>query len=346
MANNSKSLPGNDYFHLRQALEQELVSATERLRRTYQAELVRTYWNIGRVLREQAGLLDKPSAANAQLIARLSKDLGRRDTFFYDAAKFHRLYPKAPPDALSWSHYSLLIRLDDPQKRRALENKAVREGINAKDFRMYTRLPPALDVPGKTISKESRLPLERGRLYHYQVASDPKDGHLRVDVGFGIEREVSCSDETSLHAGLIVRAVKEGEDYSLRIAPYEKLRLFTYRAILDRVIDGDTLVVHIDVGFRTWVSQKLRLRDIDTPEVTCAAGLKASAEVKARLTPCPCLVVRTYKQEKYGRFLADVFYKSGTDDAELILNEGVFLNQELLDLGLAVPYDGGAKEGA
>jgi endonuclease YncB( thermonuclease family) len=57
-----------------------------------------------------------------------------------------------------------------------------------------------------------------------------------------------------------------------------------------------------------------------------------------RLNPCACLVIKTYKQEKYGRFLADVFYQKGATDRERILREGIFLNQELLDEGLAVPY--------
>lgn len=332
-----------DYLRLRQAVAGELSAGADRLRRTYQAELVRTYWNIGRVLREMAGLEDKPGADNARLIARLSRDLKRRDTFFYDAAKFHRLYPDAPPDALSWTHYSLLIRLDDPKKRLALEKRAAREKINAKNFRMYTRSVPEASSTGEAVLKGGVIPLERGRLYHYQASSDALEGRIRIDAGFGIEREVRCAGETSLHTGLIVRALKEGEDYSVRIAPYEKPRLYTYRAILKRVIDGDTLLVHIDMGFRTWISQTIRLRGIDTPEVTSAAGLKASTEVKARLVPCACLVVRTYKQEKYGRFLADIFYKTDTDDAERILSEGTFLNQELLDLGLAVPYDGGIK---
>jgi len=87
----------------------------------------------------------------------------------------------------------------------------------------------------------------------------------------------------------------------------------------------------------------------------------------ARLEPCPFIVIKSYWEEKYGRYLADVFYfgknlfpntlrprgdrqgaraegyLNGGPTPERIIAEGTFLNQELLDLGLAVPYDGEAK---
>ena len=74
------------YPQLREAVAKEITLGADRLRQTFQTELVRTYWNIGRVLREIAKLTDYPSADNARQIARLSKDFKRPDAFFYDAA--------------------------------------------------------------------------------------------------------------------------------------------------------------------------------------------------------------------------------------------------------------------
>ncbi len=106
-----------------------------------------------------------------------------------------------------------------------------------------------------------------------------------------------------------------------------------------RVIDGDTIIARIDLGFRTHKTETFRLRGIDAPEVTCALGQKAKAWVTARLKPCAYLVIKSYKQEKFGRYLADVFYKKEAgEDRERILKEGAFLNQQLLDEGLATPY--------
>ena len=330
------------YLRLKKAIADELLSGAERVRRSYREEIVRTAWNIGKILRGSLGLEDAPSAGNAALVHRLSKDFERPDSFFYDAAKFHRLYPAKAPVALSWSHYALLIRLPDAKKRLALEKKALTGDINAKDLRIYTRLAP-VQIP--VAGNAGKLPLERGRLYHYRAASAPKNGRVRIDIGFDIQREVRYRATGSFHSGLIVRAVKEGEDYDAIISPFGKNRLYTYVAMLERVVDGDTLVARVDLGFRTWITQKFRLRGIDTPEVSCALGQKAKAEVQARLVPKDRIVIKTYKQEKYGRFLADIFYlagASGETGGEQILKEGVFLNQELLDLWLAVPYDGEA----
>ena len=328
------------YPLLKKAIADALLSGAERVRRSYREEIVRTAWNIGRILRGKLGLEDRPSAGNAALIARLSRDLGRPDSFFYDAAKFHRLYPSKAPVALSWSHYYLLIRLKDPQKRLALERRALSEGINAKDLRMYTRLDPG-QFP--KAGGSATLSVERGQLYHYRATHAPQDGRVLIDIGFGIERNVRCDDQGSFHSGLIVHAERKGEDYSVKISPFDKTRLYTYAAVLERVIDGDTLIARVDLGFRTWITQTFRLRGIDAPEMTCASGRKSKAEVKARLEPCACLVIKTYKQEKYGRFLADVFYlPARTADRERVLSEGVFLNQELLNEGFATPYCGDA----
>ncbi len=42
---------------------------------------------------------------------------------------------------------------------------------------------------------------------------------------------------------------------------------YTYRVTVDRVIDGDTIDVLIDVGFKTTVFKRLRLLNVDTEEL-------------------------------------------------------------------------------
>ena len=348
------------YGSLRKAIAGELMAGAERVRRAYREELVRTTWNIGKILNRAAGPEDGPNTGYTALIARLALDLERDVGFFYDAAKFHRLYPGKVPLELSISHYLLLIRVKDPRRRLALEKKAIKEGINGKDFRMYTKLPYELTHPKPGFERETWfqnggkkavLAVDRGRLYHYQTTTAPRNGRVLVDLGFGIERDVRTHAGKTSSAGLILCTMKkhpgnpDGESYNTKISLFDKKRLYTYAATLVRVIDGDTIIARVDLGFRTHKTETFRLRGIDAPEITCALGQKAKAEVEARLKPCACLAIKTYKQEKFGRFLADVFYKKEVgEDRERVLNEGAFLNQELLDEGLAVPYDGEAKD--
>lgn len=109
---------------------------------------------------------------------------------------------------------------------------------------------------------------------------------------------------------------------------------YTYDATVIRVIDGDTLDVLIDVGFRMSATMPLRLAHIDAPERFTAPGKDATAFVTVQLASVKnAVVVRTYKPtDKYGRYLADVFI--GEDS----------LADLLVGAGLAVPYEGGTRK--
>ncbi len=88
------------------------------------------------------------------------------------------------------------------------------------------------------------------------------------------------------------------------------------------------VVVYVDLGFSTYSRQKLRLRGIDTPEIGTPEGIEAKAFVEGKLKRSKIITIRTYRKDKYDRYLADVFVGS----------KEVFLNQRLLDEGLAVGY--------
>ena len=50
------------------------------------------------------------------------------------------------------------------------------------------------------------------------------------------------------------------------------------------------------------------------------------------------MVVKTFRPDKYDRYLADVFYLPGEIDAKKVAAEGVFLNRLLLQKGLATLF--------
>lgn len=120
-----------------------------------------------------------------------------------------------------------------------------------------------------------------------------------------------------------------------------KDELFTTKAYVDKIIDGDTLLVSFDFNLDVSISQKLRLRGIDCPEMDTEEGKRAKRFVESRLKPCEFIIVKTYKDrsDKFDRYLADVFYQTGASDPLLVAREGKFLNQELLDERLAVRYE-------
>lgn len=112
--------------------------------------------------------------------------------------------------------------------------------------------------------------------------------------------------------------------------------MWTYRARPTRVVDGDTLDVVIDVGFRITMTHRLRLLGVNTPEprgATRDAGKAATrfvidwVDAASEIDDEWPLTVTTVEVDSFGRWLADV-----RDRADQSLSD------ILLVTGHAVPY--------
>jgi len=85
---------------------------------------------------------------------------------------------------------------------------------------------------------------------------------------------------------------------------------YVYAATLDRVIDGDTFVLNVDLGFRINTHFKFRLLGVDAPELDTEEGKRAKTFAIDELSPRP-LLVRTYKERRsFDRWVAEVFFES------------------------------------
>lgn len=105
------------------------------------------------------------------------------------------------------------------------------------------------------------------------------------------------------------------------------LALYTYKALVLRVIDGDTCVAELDLGFRMSSSQTLRLLGIDTPELRSHDPLERAQAAAASqrlqvLIQGKRIIVRTTKADSFGRYLAQIWLEDGTDINQLLLDEG------------------------
>jgi micrococcal nuclease len=105
-----------------------------------------------------------------------------------------------------------------------------------------------------------------------------------------------------------------------------------YAAVIERVIDGDTVVALVDLGQTVLKRDTYRLAGIDSPEMNTDAGRKAKAHLIGLLAPVHNMVrMRTTKADKYGRYLANLYVND------------VYINRQMIDDGHAVPYDGGYR---
>jgi len=105
---------------------------------------------------------------------------------------------------------------------------------------------------------------------------------------------------------------------------------YEYRAKLLRVIDGDTILVELDLGFRIYYQQALRLYGINAPEIIGAErdkGLASKQHLTDLLTPN--FLIRTFKNpgDKYGRWLAEIFTPLHFINAKMVA-DGYAINKE------------------
>lgn len=103
-----------------------------------------------------------------------------------------------------------------------------------------------------------------------------------------------------------------------------------YKATILNAIDGDTLDVVVDLGFRISHEQRVRLYGVNTPERGQPGYAEAQNMVKSHVGSE--VVIRTIKpHDKYGRWLAEV------------LIDGRSLSDALIASGHGVPYFGGKR---
>jgi micrococcal nuclease len=109
---------------------------------------------------------------------------------------------------------------------------------------------------------------------------------------------------------------------------------YHYRVLsIDHVIDGDTVVAIIDLGFSLTMKIDFRLAGINTPELRGEhhdAGIAAREHLLKLLTNPLDVSVQSSK-DKYGRYLGR-FIAAGVD-----------VNAQMIADGHAVAYDGGKR---
>lgn len=99
---------------------------------------------------------------------------------------------------------------------------------------------------------------------------------------------------------------------------------YFYYAQLNRIVDGDTIDVTMDMGFKTFCKQRLRLLDYDAPERNEPGFQEAKEALTQVLTEASQLLVHTIKPDSFGRWLAMVW----ADDTDVTDFMRFWLDQE------------------
>lgn len=116
--------------------------------------------------------------------------------------------------------------------------------------------------------------------------------------------------------------------------------MYEFAADVTRVIDGDTLEVLIDHGFKLFSRQRIRLNRINAPEKTGAtkeAGLRAKTALEMMLPVGTRVLVKTHKFPRQPntleRYLADIWVQKANE-------QPIEVSSWMLSEGYATPYEG------
>ncbi len=132
------------------------------------------------------------------------------------------------------------------------------------------------------------------------------------------------------------------------MTPPNRKSCYNFRVIkIDKVLDGDTIDVTIDLGFDLYKKERVRIAGVDTPEKRTRdleekeLGIHATNWLKEKLEGAISgdddLVIRTELVGgvgKYGRLLGWCY----------IGDAAVSLNEQMIEEGYAWAYDGGTKQ--
>ena len=122
--------------------------------------------------------------------------------------------------------------------------------------------------------------------------------------------------------------------------------MYEYKALINRVVDGDTVDVDINLGFGIWMrDERVRVMGIDTPESRTSDemekifGFAAKNRLKELIPEGSIQILKTEVDKdgedakgKFGRILGD------------FIVEGHRITEILVDEGHAVEYHGQSKE--
>jgi len=132
------------------------------------------------------------------------------------------------------------------------------------------------------------------------------------------------------------------------MTPPSRKSCYNFRVVsVDKVLDGDTIDVTIDLGFDLYKKERVRIAGVDTPEKRTrdleekALGIDATNWMKGKLEDTingeDELIIRTELKGgmgKYGRLLGWLY----------VGDDVVSLNEQMITEGYAWEYDGGTKQ--
>lgn len=222
-------------------------------------------------------------------------------------------------------------------EQESLSNKSGYHNSILKDLSIELEIERSLLSRYQSFYKAYKSPPHNKNLSwsHYKLLITIKDKALRKSLELQAQKEDWTKEKLSY-------AIKQAQNPNLT---KDNLKLprpieisYLYRATILEVIDGDTLLLSIDLGFQVNKEQRIRLLGLNAPEKTTKAGKKSYQFLLNKAATLDQILIQTKKIDIYGRYLAHIFYQptpTNKFNNNEVFKNGIHLNEEIIRLGFA-----------
>jgi len=203
-----KKLTKTDYSDLIEKISKLVNKSRFEIIRAINAEIVITYWTIGKYIVEHEQRGKERAEYGSELMSILSRELsskfgkGFSQRNLRDMRRMYLAYPKwqTVSAKLGWSHYCLLLSIEDTAKRQFYEKETIK---NSYSFRELKRQIDSALFERLTLSRDKKGILELSKKGHIIEKPDDvvKDPYVLEFLGLPESEKLS---ETKLESALIM----------------------------------------------------------------------------------------------------------------------------------------------
>lgn len=201
---NQPLISRNLYAAIREVIQQ----ARQQVRHAVNLQMVQAYWHIGRLIVEQEQQGQERAEYGKQQLGQLSKRLqndfgkGFDVTNLRNMRRFYLAFPKRETLSLelSWSHYSLLARIENPQARQWYMGEAAQQGWSV---RALERQIGVLYYERLLASKEKQPVEQEAQEKTTDLIENPKDYLRDPYILDFLNLQDNCYQESDLEQAII-----------------------------------------------------------------------------------------------------------------------------------------------
>lgn len=218
---------------------------------------------------------------------------------------------------ISWSHYCILLSVDHKAARQNLEKQVISQNLSREKLQQLVSM--RRQQQGTSSAVFPLIP-RKGQPHLTQVLHSSTGAPSALDLGFGVRHIPTSLDLSKYAHGTILRRTANRHFTPLDCAPGER---YCYNASVERIIDGDTVKMQIQLTATIFITERLRLRGVDAMESGTPEGDKAKRALTRLLKTKSTLTIYTYSTDRYGRYVAD------------LIADGNYINKILVEKGHA-----------